>query len=682
MMLFWWSVAAVFSELALVRMITTIVGAMSYYGSSFYVAALFFIGCGFMVRPLERRRNLIAMLLAVTALTAWWLSHYNMLETLTGEFQWYAFANTAPKPVDFSLQWAVLILVLSMAPPLILIGAAQAEAFEAVSGVASYLTAAAGGITGAGLFMLQNQYASNLGWLLIVWCFTLLLASPAGMRQKLLYVVAPFAVILLMMHSFIQDHYWSPYQRLTIKKTSPTHYSIYTNDIFIMYLETAPVENRPPTETIMHGSAFNGLKPDDRVLVLGSGAGTNDVALALNKGVKRVVAVEIDPEIISLANRFDPQHTYQDPRVELVNTDARRFVNSDRRTYNMVFLPTLDSQTNASNFARFRLDSFLYTLDGLRAIWNRVDRDGYLVLSFATGTDWLPMRLWAMLQKVTGNRTRAYWFNDGGNLTLFVACKDRQSPLIPAPSFSDISPALESMPKASYLPTDDSPFLYNRYRAVPPEHLRLTAYLLVLLLSIPLAAKSVAKLRPWDEMKGVRGTLSATAVLFGGAFFFMQLRAVSLLTPVVGSTYLGLSLVVIGTIVGSLAGSLLAVKVPWLRIIAWIALFVSLAGSIPLTALFLGSSTPGTIVASIQIFLPFACAGYIYTTLIRELDSRQIMIMQMWNMIGGCIGGLFEWSVIYTGFRYGVLIPIALYFVAMLLACKRPAGVAAGDING
>ena len=68
----------------------------------------------------------------------------------------------------------------------------------------------------------------------------------------------------------------------------------------------------------------------DDVLILGAGSGT-DVAAALRHGAKHVDAVEIDPVIIRLGRERHPDHPYSDPRVTVINDDARHFLRRRRR---------------------------------------------------------------------------------------------------------------------------------------------------------------------------------------------------------------------------------------------------------------------------------------------------------------------------------------------------------------
>ena len=69
----------------------------------------------------------------------------------------------------------------------------------------------------------------------------------------------------------------------------------------------------------------------ENVLILGAGSGT-DVAAALKHGAKHVDAVEIDPTIIRLGRELHPDRPYHDPRVTVINDDARHFLRTTDET--------------------------------------------------------------------------------------------------------------------------------------------------------------------------------------------------------------------------------------------------------------------------------------------------------------------------------------------------------------
>src|SRR5205814_2660303 len=105
---------------------------------------------------------------------------------------------------------------------------------------------------------------------------------------------------------------------------------VEVNNIF--HQSIAPVDHKEyfyQWPYMAFGNTFN------NVLILGAGSGT-DVAAALRHGVEHVDAVEIDPVIIRLGKAYHPNHPYDDPRVTVVNDDARHFLRTSTKKYDLV----------------------------------------------------------------------------------------------------------------------------------------------------------------------------------------------------------------------------------------------------------------------------------------------------------------------------------------------------------
>ena len=105
----------------------------------------------------------------------------------------------------------------------------------------------------------------------------------------------------------------------------------------------------------------------DNVLVLGAGSGT-DVAAALRHGAKHVDAVEIDPVILRLGAERHPDRPYADPRVRVVNDDARHFLATTATRYDLIVFALIDSLTVQSSFSGVRLESYMFTEESFRAV--------------------------------------------------------------------------------------------------------------------------------------------------------------------------------------------------------------------------------------------------------------------------------------------------------------------------
>src|SRR5436305_1898308 len=130
----------------------------------------------------------------------------------------------------------------------------------------------------------------------------------------------------------------------------------------------------------------------DNVLILGAGTGT-DVAAALRHGAKHVDAVEIDPVILRLGAERHPDHPYQDPRVTAINDDARHFLSTTDKKYDLIVFALIDSLTVQSSFSSVRLESYMFTEESFRAVRDHLTPRGAMALYNYFREKWLVDRL-------------------------------------------------------------------------------------------------------------------------------------------------------------------------------------------------------------------------------------------------------------------------------------------------
>jgi spermidine synthase len=128
------------------------------------------------------------------------------------------------------------------------------------------------------------------------------------------------------------------------------------------------------------------------VLVLGAGSGT-DVAAALKHGARHVDAVEIDPVIMRLGRTYHPDRPYADPRVTQINDDARHFLRTTDKKYDLVVFALIDSLTMQSSFSGVRLESYMFTEESFRAVRDRLSPNGLLIVYNYFREPWLVDRL-------------------------------------------------------------------------------------------------------------------------------------------------------------------------------------------------------------------------------------------------------------------------------------------------
>ena len=399
--------------------------------------------------------------------------------------------------------------------------------------------------------------------------------------------------------------------------------------------------------------------PAARVLVVGAGMG-NDVAAALRAGAERVDAVEIDPVILDLGRELHPEQPYRSPRVRLLNDDARSVFAHADGPYDLIVFGLLDSHTMLSSLSSLRLDSYVYTEESLRAARALLAPDGRLALSFSAtpeSGDWLAARLFQLLSRAFGAEPVALRAGYDAS-TLFVAGAGVHERLAADPALAalalDVAPLRQPLPLA----TDDWPFLYLRERAVP----WLPYGLLLLLL---LASGSAGVLLVLGE-RGVR--FDASLFLLGAGFMLIQVKSVSQLSLLFGSTWLVNALIVSAILLLSLAANL------W---IAWrqstrvgpayllLAAALLLDYALPLGALngqpMAVKATAGTLLP----VLPLLFAGVVFAALFAR-SSRPAQAMGS-NLLGALAGGLLEYAAMGTGFKALGLLALGLYAASWLV---------------
>ncbi len=677
MLILLWSAFGVFSQLAFVRLFSTTAGETAYYGNVFFIVAIFALSCGFFTYRLAKYYYLIPLFILLNYFLILWLGGHYLLQRLPEEFQWGSLASVNPVEANFDLQLAVLLLCTTLTPVMVLIGAKQGA--HMVAGdyqKKGYILMAVGGILGALVFAAQNQFLPSQWSLFTVWAvgFLALMWLERGPTMERIYVylaVLPIVTLLGFSWSYSRNYLWSPYQRITAQENlQDNSLMLYANDAFIsgIQLKDVMAVHQEPSYAVQI-ALFEYVEPGDHVLILGSGGGTHDVRESLYKLAKDVTAVEIDPQFIRLGTQYDPDHSYLRPEVTKHVNDARRFLNTSDEKFDFIYMPFLDSHTNASNQSRFRLDSFLYTKEGLRLAYSKLSNNGVFFVNFGTPTGWMRQRMFNLLQEATGAEVHAFVLPNTAHTTYAVSHGRAIKPF-PKP-YVDAGPVFAGRPK-EIVPTDDWPFFYSESAGIPREHVRLLYTLCITLLALFFMCRSLSP-APATKDSPAPPALCVYAFFSGAAFFFIQIRTISALTPWFGASYISQAMVVMGIILSSLGGALLASssRRPLTVPMAWVLLFATLVLGFFAANLFHpldGRLLPSATLFLLVLLLPTFLAGYIYLGYLDGLSSSAVLQLQLWNLIGGALGGLAEGAIIYTGFHSSLWIVTAFYALALVSA--------------
>jgi spermidine synthase len=396
-----------------------------------------------------------------------------------------------------------------------------------------------------------------------------------------------------------------------------------------------------------------------RVVVVGAGTG-NDVAAALRSGVAQVDAVEIDPAILYLGKLYHPEHPYADPRVTAVVDDARTFLRSTANSYDLIVYGLLDSHTLLSHTSSVRLDSYVYTVEGLREARARLAPGGVLSLSFAVISPELGRKIYLMMQEAFGGRPPVSIDARYETAVIFAQSKEgdlRLDPeLLAGNGFKDRSAFFANPGLRADISTDDWPFFYMPQRVYPRSYL--WAVGLVLGLSLLL----------YSGFIGARPRRDNLPFFFLGAgFMLVETKGIAELGLAFGNTWQVIGIVIGAILVMAWLGNWIArqrpISRPW---IPWLVLLMSLGlGLAFVRAGGIESTAAGRLTAVVLLTCPLFFSGIVFSTLLsRAAEASSALGM---NLLGAMAGGVLEYNSMYFGFQSLYWLAVVLYAAGLLL---------------
>jgi SAM-dependent methyltransferase len=481
--------------------------------------------------------------------------------------------------------------------------------------------------------------------------------------------VALLVASLALVYGMARGAIWSPYYKITVSQQGPDTV-VEVNNIF--HQSMAPVEQKEYFYQWPY-DAFGDTFED--VLILGAGSGT-DVAAALRHGVKHVDAVEIDPAIIRLGRQHHPDRPYSDPRVTVINDDARHFLRTTRKQYDLVVFALIDSLTMQSSFSGVRLESYMFTEESFQAVRDRLKPDGVLIVYNYFRERWLVDRLANTAAVAFGSEPRVHVHEARAFLGVLMA-GPRLAQLTSPPHVPDQvtafnqshapSPAHILQRDPSIEPaTDDWPFLYMKDRHLPAHYVKaLGVVLLFSLVSVWLTLQALG------ARGGSAGGWSWQFFLLGAGFMLLETKSIIQFALLWGSTWVVASLAIASVLTMALvANAIVARKTvtrPWLVGGTLVAL-LALNYVIPIGRVTFDSRAAESIFYSALVFSPILCAGLLFGSAIAKSTAltRDYGI----NLLGAMVGGVGEYLSLVTGFR-ALLVVIALCYIGAVIARRR-----------
>jgi spermidine synthase len=400
-----------------------------------------------------------------------------------------------------------------------------------------------------------------------------------------------------------------------------------------------------------------------RVAIVGAGTG-NDVAAALRRGAGRVDAIEIDPAIMRFGAQYHPEMPYQDPRVRSVVADARSFLLDSTDQYDLIVYGLLDSHTLLSHTSSVRLDSYVYTVEGLREARARLAPDGVVSLSFAVMSDEIGRKLYLMMQEAFDGRPPVVVLAGYDESVLFLQSKSGHLEVDPTvlarAGVTDLGAVYANPAIRADISTDDWPFFYMPQRVYP------VSYVVVVLLLLTIAGLLYA------SYIGERPTTGGLPFFFLGAgFMLVETKGIAELGLTFGNTWQVIAVVIAAILamawVGNWLVDRLRIQRPWvpytlLGVSLIMGLLFARAGGLPAT-------TAGRAATVIILTCPLLFSGIVFsTTLARTRDTASALGM---NLLGAMAGGMLEYNSMYFGFQSLYWLGLVVYGMAFVSSLRR-----------
>jgi spermidine synthase len=532
-------------------------------------------------------------------------------------------------------------------------------------------------------------FVMSLFWLPPVIWFTavggILLYFVLSRDTRLPIGVASFCLLLTVVAWPVQTEYqriYSPYQLLERMSKSDGLMNILSGGAYYQKVFNLSDSNRGHESgedryvRAYYEFPFNFKKKPERVAIVGAGSG-NDVAAALRMGAAHVDAIEIDPAIAFLGKASHPEHPYDDPRVTLNINDARNFFRTAQGQYDLIIYGVLDSHTALSHASNLRVDSYVYTREGITEAFKLLKPDGVMSISFALPNDSLGFKLSHILQGVPGaGKPLAVRVGyDSKTTTAFITQKGHDVTMPDAKAFdafgfTDVSDHFARAYPEESIPTDDWPFFYMMERTYPMSYM--IALGMVLLLSYVFVRKTIGWTEPVE-----RGYLPF--FFLGSGFMLVETKAITELGLHLGGTWFVIATTILMVLVMAFLANLMVQRKRVPRTgIAYAGLIASLvvgyfsARNHDLVSF--ASPMLTLAVACVLLTIPLFFSGIVFSTLIGK-PNINISTALAYNLMGALFGGLMEYNSMYFGFAFLYLLAIGFYGLAWVFSLE-PAGAA------
>jgi hypothetical protein len=670
------SFLVLFLEVALIRWMPAYIRLLAYFSNFILLASFLGIGIGCLLAPARARLFAWFPLLQFAVVAV--VYFFRLEVAIPSSTDIFFSSGTPQKVVTVESTYLLPVLFIVVAALFAAVAQRMGREMAALPPLRAYTINILGSLAGVGVFAVMSWLQLSPTWwfgVAFVSAIPLLFSAEparAPLKRRSTALGGAIDVVLLgisltLTALLAKDTIWSPYYKITLQQR-PGETIVEVNNIF--HQSMAHVDRKEyfyQWPYMVFGNSFK------NVLILGAGSGT-DVAAALQHGVRHVDAVEIDPAIILIGRRWHPDHPYSDPRVTVINDDARHYLRTTKKKYDLVVFALIDSLTLQSSFSGVRLESYMFTRESFDAVRDHLTDGGLLVIYNYFRERWLVDRLANTAAAAFGREPYVHVHERQAYLGVLMAgprlTELKTPPTIPdrVLSFGQShgeSPGHLLVRDPSIRPaTDDWPFLYMKDRGLPKHY----AVVLLMILALSIVAVAAAmRAQPSGAASG-GWRWSWQFFLLGAGFMLLETKSIIQFALLWGSTWIVASLAIASVLAMALIANVIVdrreIRAGTTVGIVLVALLV-VNYFVPIGRVTFASRGTESVFYALLEFSPILCAGLLFGSAIKR--SPAVARDYGVNLLGAMVGGVAEYLSLVTGFRM-LLIVIAFCYIGAVAA--------------
>ena len=691
------SVLSLYLELLFIRWISTEIRIFAYLQNTILVVCFLGLGLGMFTssKPIHLKHSLIPMLiflflLALPATRSVLGSVSEMLSVLGDLVIWENIITTSPSTavifvtVGLLITYGLLLLIVDIFTPL---GRILGRLMNAHSNpILAYSANIAGSILGTWAFVwFSYSYMPPFVWLLAGGLLLTFFVFRFKHDQRINLALVGMLVLLSWFASQspdVMETIWSPYQKLDVRSSHENEvgeYIVTVNnagyqgliDLGLENVRSDPAVFPPELAGLSQYDLPALLHPDPKsMLIVGAGTG-NDAAGALRNDVQQIVAVDIDPAIISIGRELHPESPYSNPKVRVVNDDARSFLSNTHEKFDVISFGLLDSHTTTA-MTNARLDHYVYTLESIRQARSRLAENGVMVLSFEAQKKFIAERIRLALVEVFDQEPLVFqipYSSYGWGGVMFVAGDlegvqqqlDANENLAAYIKDLQVSHPL-NLGDDTRITTDDWPYIYLESPRIPVIYFLLFGIMALIV---------VRSFRKWDASLGFTvGNAGFWHFAFlGTAFLLLEVQNISKASVSLGNTWQVNAVIITAVLLMALLANWIEYKFPRLPLLP--VYFLLIGTSLGLYFMDIASFNhlpymQRAFVVGGLTSLPMLFSGIVFIRSFAATPDKSNALGA--NLIGATFGALLQSITFITGIKALLLVVALFYLLALLTA--------------